>query len=442
MRSVQRYSIFTVAFLAIFLAWSGAAVCQVNPAEISKPKLKRAEQTYFQQLIELNHAIAQTKFPFSLVLNRYPGLDPKQQTGADQRGLEFIDFNGRVVLKISADYNAAFNARSLSQNQRANRVLDEVVVPILQLFPKYFSPQSDFDGVGLEISYHARADNKSYAYEGAEVLSIVLSKADAFRLGDIADPSDRQEIVDNSQVYLDGKAFGLMLGQRDPSALEEPAPAKSPRVPAPPTAAPPAASTSPVRLPGTTPEIASGLRATTPEALPSPATPDARAILMGQAPATQADAEALQTKLQAQLKALDDEGRAHDYFVDYAPPSFAVFRNQIYLQVTLRNPTVFDPNSTSIYRRAARSFDLFIAPRLKTLLTKIPNDPAIAGLDITVLTEFSAQAASSSEAIEFVCPIGPLRQFADAHITTQDLIDQSVVVVNGARIALDLQQVE
>jgi hypothetical protein len=184
------------------------------------------------------------------------------------------------------------------------------------------------------------------------------------------------------------------------------------------------------------------VRAPQPQALSSSTQPDARAILTGQAPATQADADALQSKLQAQLDALNAEGRAHDGFVDYAPPSFAVFRNRIFLQLTLRNPAVFDPNATSIYRRAARSFDLFLAPRLKGMLARTPEDPAIAGLDITVLTEFSIKAASSSEAIEFVCPIGPLRQFTNADITNQDLINQSVVLVNGVRISLDLQKVE
>jgi hypothetical protein len=38
--------------------------------------------------------------------------------------------------------------------------------------------------------------------------------------------------------------------------------------------------------------------------------------------------------------------------------------------------------------------------------------------------------------------VKPLRQFADAEITNQDLINQSAVLVNGIRIALNLQQVE
>jgi hypothetical protein len=434
------FAILTVVIGALW-GWSGATYCQVSPLEITKPNLKRAEQTHLQQLIELNRAITQTQFPFSLVLSRYPGLDPKQQAGADKRGLEFIEFQGRVVLKVSANYNAAFNAQALTQNQRANRVLDEVVIPILQLFPKYFTPQPDFDGVGFEISYHVRTDKPSYSYEGREVITAVFEKANAYKYAVTSDDADRQEILDNSEVFVDGKRFGLVLGQRNPATLDEAADAKSPRAPVIiPT--PPVVSASEVRPPVAAQKTTSALLVPKPDAPPSSAAPDTRAILTGTAPATQADAEALQTRLQAQLQTLNDEGRAHDYFVDYAPPSFAVFRNQIYLQLTLRNPSVFDSDATSIYKRAARSFDLFLAPRLKTLLVKTPKDPAIAGLDITVLTEFSTKATSSSEAIEFICPIGQLRSFTDADITNQDLINQSVVMVNGVRIALALQQVE
>ncbi len=158
--------------------------------------------------------------------------------------------------------------------------------------------------------------------------------------------------------------------------------------------------------------------------------------------ATKADADALQAKLQAQLQALDQEGRKRFHFVDYAPPSLGVFRNQIYLQMTLRNPALYDRNGTSIYKRAAQSFDLFLAPMLKGILEKAPNDPGIAGLDVTVLNEFSSQAASSSEAVEYLCPLTLLRRFADAEVTNQDVINQSVVLVNGVRVSLNLQQVE
>jgi hypothetical protein len=444
--SLRRWLIIPVMLAVAGLGLNCGADAQISPTEITNPRLKQAEQTYFQKLIDCNRAISQMTFPFPFVLSRFAGLDVKQQVGADTRGLEFIRFNDRVVLKISGDYNAAFNAQMLTQNQRANRVLDNVIVPILQLLPKYFPPPLDFDGVGFEIAYHVRTNQRSYSYEGREVLTIVFSKADAFRYASVPAGAEQQEILDSSQVYVNGTDFGLALGQRDPSLVAEsgkgihnppvqPAASVSSSVP-------PLPSSSGMPLPGTEQRLSPGFEALRAPASPSSAIPAAGPVPAATPAITQADADALQTKLQAELQALDQEGRAHAHFVDYAPPSFVIFRKQIYLQMTLRNPTVFDPDATSIYRRAARSFDLFLAPRLKTLLAKIPDDPAITGLDITVLTEFSAKATSSSEAIEFVCPIGPLRQFAGADITNQDLINQSVVLVNGVRIALNLQQVE
>jgi hypothetical protein len=108
---------------------------------------------------------------------------------------------------------------------------------------------------------------------------------------------------------------------------------------------------------------------------------------------------------------------------------------------------VFDANAGSIYKRAAQSFDLFLAGQLKGILERIPADAEIEGLDVTVLSQFSGKpagpsASSSPEAIEFALPLRLLRQFLDADITNQQLLDQSIVLVNGVRIGLNLQQVE
>jgi hypothetical protein len=157
---------------------------------------------------------------------------------------------------------------------------------------------------------------------------------------------------------------------------------------------------------------------------------------------TRADAERLETKYKSQLDALATAGQSTYHFVTYAPPSLIVFRNQIVLQLTLRNPNTFDKEGTSIYKRAARSFDLFLAPQLKSILERIPDDAELGGLDITVLNDLTGTAGHSSEAVEFVCPLKALRKFADSDITNQELISQSIVIVNGVRIALNLQQVE
>jgi hypothetical protein len=202
----------------IVLAFGGlsSASAQVSPAEITNPRLKSLEQTYFSELTEMNQAIARTKFQFPFVLHRVIGLESKDSLSADQRGLEFVMFHGRTILKISGNYNAAFTASSLTENERAGRVLDAIVLPILRLLPAHFHEPINFDGFGFEVSYHVRAKTRSYDYEGREQLTVVFPKADAFRYLAAHEDSERQEILDVSEIYLNGKQFGLVLGARDP----------------------------------------------------------------------------------------------------------------------------------------------------------------------------------------------------------------------------------
>jgi hypothetical protein len=62
--------------------------------------------------------------------------------------------------------------------------------------------------------------------------------------------------------------------------------------------------------------------------------------------------------------------------------------------------------------------------------------------DFSVLNKLSPTAKETSEAVEFICPRKELMQFVNAEITNQQLLDQSIVLVNGVRIALNLQLVE
>jgi len=427
---------------AAVLAGGTATFAQVSPEEIRDPKLKALEEAHFSQMAALRGKIQAMKFPLPFVLSRYVGLDPKDQAGTDTRGIEFVRFHDRAVLKVTGNYNAAFNATVLTRNQRANQLLDEVVVPLLGAVTEAIPPGANFDAYGFEISYHVRKRTRNYDYEGKEILTLVLDKADAVEYLKAPRESLRQEILDRSEVYVDGQDFGLARGEREAFPLSDSQKASRHQpAPAPET---PTASTPPAppanRVPGVHPDLPGGFHPPAATPTPDPRSPE-RDILTGAA-ATKADADALQDKLQAQLQGLDQEGRQRFHFVDYAPPSLDIFRERIYLQLTLRNPGLYDRNATSIYKRAAQSFDLFLAPMLKALLEKVPNEPRLAGLDITVLNEFSPQAAASSEAVEYVCPLVLLKKFADADITNQELLNQSVVLVNGVRISLNLQQVE
>jgi hypothetical protein len=447
----------------MLLTFGTSGLAQVSPAEILNPQLKVAEQVYFRQLEALNRAIRSVNFPFTFYLSRYVGLDPKRQAETDTRGIEFVKFHDRVVLKITGNYNAAYNAESLSDNQRASRTFEDVIVPILRVVIRTIPSDVTSDAVGFEVSYHARTRNKSYDYEGKEILVVVLDKPDAFGFFHSPHDSDRQDILNRSEIFLNGKEYGLQLGERDAvevEALGRPAsrPSAFSRVssphPAPASAPgsdsgllnlkddlPPAFRVSPAQ------KSAAGRLSAGLSAEPKSPPPVARASLPEPQPPpaaapTRADADKLQAQYQSQLEALAKAGAAQFHFLDYAPPSFAVFRKEIVLQITLRNTLQFDKGASSIYKRAAQTFDLFLAPELKGILDKLPVGGRFDGLDVSVINQLASKPSRASEAVEFICPLKPLRQFVDAEITNQDLINQSAVLVNGVRIALNLAQVE
>ncbi|MBZ5536514.1 MAG: hypothetical protein LAO31_11205 [Acidobacteriia bacterium] len=412
---------------------------QVSPDEIKDPQLKALEKTYLKSLIELKRGIGKLQFPFEFFLNRYAGLDPKEQVGADQRGLEFVNFHGRTVLKITGNYNASYSADLLTSNQRTNRVFDEIIAPILRILPTYFSNRDGFNFLGFEISYHVRRRTQGYEYEGRENFVLVMNRSDALGYSALKEGSLKQEALSRSETYLNGKEFVLALGQKDSIDLEtRDHTSVNPALLA--SAQGLIASSKDSRGPDKTGEEAGGYRTLSlgdragegqTGSVPVPA-----------ATPTQADVDAMQDKFRSQIDAMAKEGLAKYHFVEYAPPSFVVFQKKIFLQLTLRNPASFDMEGTSIYRRAARSFDLFLAPQLKPILDKIPEDADFAGLDVTVLNDLVSKTAHSSEALEFVAPLKALRRFVNAEITNQELIDQSIVLVNGVRVALNLQQVE
>jgi hypothetical protein len=440
---------FLIPALGLAIAFSvQSASAQVSPAEILNPDLKALEETYFPQLKALNQSIAKTKFPFPFYLSRYVGLDPAQQAESDSRGLEFVRFQDRVILKVTGNYNAAYDTARLTQNERAANTFRAVVLPVLSLLTATMPQDLSCDGIGFEISHHAHTRERSYDYEGKENLVLVLDRDDAWALSRASTDPERQEIVNRSKVFLSGKDYGLSLTERD--ALNVQALPRS--VPSKPDATSTARSSteaghspllrSSLSLPSAPPVVpgpAHSVSASGNPTLPSPKATDPQPA---SPPPTQVEADHLSEKYQSQLAALAKEGATKFRFVDYAPPTFMVFHDQMALQMTLRNSIQFVPGKGSIYKRAAQSFDLFLAPQLKDLSDKIPPDLEFQLFDLSVLNKLSPGTKGTSEAIEFICPRTALKQFVNAEITNQQLLDQSVVLVNGVRIALNLQLVE
>jgi hypothetical protein len=442
-----RQAIFVAIGLAIiFCARSSSA--QVTPSEILNPDLKALEESYFQQLKTINQSVARMKFPFPFYLSRFVGLDPARQAEADSRGLEFVRFQDRVILKVTGNYNAAYDTGRLTQNERAAATFRTIVLPILDQLTAVLPQDLACDGIGFEISHHTRTRDRSYDYEGKEILVVVLDRDEAWTLSRASTDPARQEVVNRSKVFVSGTDFGLSLSERDPlnvQALPRSVPAKLDATSTARSSTAAAHSSllkSSLSLPSASPVVpapADAVSASANPVLPSPKAADPQPA---NPPPTQADAERLSEKYQAQLAALAKEGKTKFHFVDYAPPTFVVFRDQMALQMTLRNSIQFGPVKGSIYKRAAQSFDLFLAPQLKDLSDKISPDVEFQLFDFSVLNKLSPGAKGTSEAIEFICPRTALKQFVNADITNQQFLDQSIILVNGVRIALNLQLVE
>jgi hypothetical protein len=439
MPSCARLRVLTVLLALV----AGAAVAprgfaQVSPNEILNPQLKALEKRYFQELKSINQAIARTRFPFPFYLSRLLGLDPAQQSEADSRGLEFVRFKELVVLKATGNYNAAYDAKQFTRNERAARTFRDVFLPILQIVTQTIPPDMDCDSIGFEVSYHVRDSQKSYDYEGRETLVVVLQRKDAFQMVQEKDDNARQEILDRSLIYLGGQDFGMSLLDRDPAIVDTGARSKSTKADATSSAE---VSSSAGRLIRANPNLMPSAAAGDPSMSSSSTKVD---LSQAKPAATTEQAEQLQAKYQAQLDALSKTGETKFQFVDYDPPAFVVVNKQLVLQMTMRNTSKFDPEKTSLYKRAAQTFDLFVAPKMKDILDIAPEEAPLDYYDFSVVNALISNTGGKdrSEAIEFLFPKTLARRFANSEITNQELIDKSQVLVNGVRIALNLQLVE
>jgi len=433
--------VLTCAWLAIMSFGSGvAASAQVSPNEILDPRLKSLEKEYLPQLKTINQEVFKIHFPFPFYLSRVVGLDPSQQVEADTRGLEFRRFRDRITLKATGNYNAAYDSKQFTRNERAARTFRDVFLPILQVITRNIPPDVDCDAIGIEVGFHVHDVGKSYDYEGRDILVVVLDRKDAFQMVLEKDDNGRQDILNRSMVFLGGEEYGLSLLDRDPMVVDPAARSKSTKIDATSTAS---SSTSASRLIRSNPNLLPSASAGGPADSAAGSSP--KVDLSQSKPAvTPADAEKLQMQYQQQLEALSKAGRAKFGFVDYDPPTFVVVSKQMVLQMTMKNSTRYDPDKTSLYKRAALTFDLFVAPKMKDVLDAVPSDLPVDYYDFSVVNPLlsSSGGKERSEAIEFLLPRILAQKFAKSEITNQELLDKGQVLVNGVRIALNLQMAE
>ncbi len=399
------------------------ASCQVSPTEVLGPKARADEQTYMPKLQSLHKTIAAASFPYPFNLARYVNAK-SGRAAADFNGLEFVSFQHRVVLKVSGIYHVVYDASSLSENMRADRTFQGAVIPLLRMVADKIPRTADCDGLGFEIVYGTRDIAKAYEFEGREALSVVFSMDDAYAFLDANEEEGRQAILNRAEVFLNGNPFLLALGRRDSLDRGTYDEAMSPLKP------------EIVRV-----ETSGSLNAVAPLTLTPKVEPSGTSGNLAEPSSQSGKSARLESMFRSRLLTLaNDEGRTF-HLEDGVEPSFEDDKDEVYLHFTMRNPRSFDGTGASIYKKAAQDFDLFLATELKELLKRVPVDAQFDALKLSVLDNLGGETKASEE-IVYICPLKSTRMFVQDRMTSQDLINQSVVLVNGVRIGLNLAAVE
>jgi hypothetical protein len=426
----NRAGLIALCWIALFLFVASASLAQVvSPAEIKDPALRALQQQYVDELRLTGQDILGTKFEYPFYLSRKLDLDQAQQLHADQHSIRFDTYNGRTVVAITGNYYAAYSSEKVSSDERARSTFLKVVMPLLQAVVPHFQSNHDVQGYAVEISHHIMGKVMGVAMERPENLMVFLPQTAALRLLGSKDDDTRQAALMQGQTFLNAQPMTIWLNGAGPQlAVNAPASdnstdgqsASAEIVSGGNDGAPPTGSTAhSSNLPRAKELPAPPPRDTSPQALSS---------LQG----------SNQQVVDQMVKELD----AQAHFVAYAPPKFVAFRQGIYLELSL-NSTLPASDAGSRYKLAAMAFDDHVVHLVRPLLAYFKDEQKFDGIGFSTTVHLAGKAAAgTSEAVEFYFPLSSLRCYEKYDCTGQQLLDAGTVLINGERVALDLQIAE
>jgi len=149
--------------------------------------------------------------------------------------------------------------------------------------------------------------------------------------------------------------------------------------------------------------------------------------------------EKLQTTYGSTVQKLTADLQETAHFVPYAPPAFIGFLDGAYLQLNINTDLERSENSSQ-YRLAALAFDTHISHLLRPVARYFHDNPQFEGIDFSTTVHPGGQAVA--ESVEFVVPFSALLCYEKYDCTGQELINRSVVLINGERVQLDLLRAE
>jgi hypothetical protein len=405
------------AVLVFLFAWQATAQV-LTPAEIADPAMRALQQSHIEELHAITAALAGHTFPYRFSFSRKLDLSERDQDRNDQRSIQFDRFEGKVVLKVTGNYFAAYSAERMTKDERANQTWRDVMLPILQAAVPALAREEVPDAFALEISHHVIRKVLGVDTESAENVVLILPTASARRLVEARDEAGRKAAVLEGAAYLNGAPISFWPGMPQ-GTRGEGAPVQVSSV----------SSVASVSSPAPAASL-SGERT----AAPSPAA----ALAPRATPSAPPEAEYRDT-LAGMLKDLD----AQAHFVAYAPPSFIEFRGGQYLEIAITT-SLAASDTGSQYKLAALAFDRHVAHLIRPFLSYFKDSSDFTGIDFSTSVRLTGATGEggTGEAVEFIFPLSALRSYAQYDLTGQQLIDAGFVLINGERAGLDLQTAE
>jgi hypothetical protein len=420
-----------LALVLIVAATSIASAQVLTPAEIRDPDLRSLQQQYINDLKVVGQDIQALPLEYRFYLSRKLDLDESEQQHADQRSIRFDRYNGQTVVAVTGNYYAAYPEK-IAADQRARSTFLNVVMPILKSEVPRFQANQQVQGYALEISHHVRGKVMGVMVERPENLMVFLPQSGALQLLGSRDENVQQAGLMQGQVFLNAQPINIWLnGQGPQPALgADPTPGAAERrtLPAGSEISQVAASSDPqvpVRV-AAAPVAKLNVVAPTPVRDTSP---QALAALQGSS----------QDLLANLVRELDPQA----HFVSYAAQSFVPFREGIYLELSLKT-TLPESAAGSRYKLAAMAFDDHVVHLIRPTAAYFKEETKFDGISFSTTVHLAGRspAAGKTEAVEFFFPFVALRCYEKYDCTGQQLIDTGTVLINGERVALNLQVAE
>src|SRR5271157_525230 len=426
--------LFVLSLFVFSLIVTSALPAQVvSPVEIKDPALRLLQQQYMDDLSRAGEDILSTHFDYPFYLSRKLNLDQARQQIADQSSLRFDSYNGKTVLAITGNYYAAYSAQKISPGQRARSTFLNVVMPILKAAVPRFQNNLHVQGFAIEISHHIMGKVMGVSMERPENLMVFLPRSGALKLLAAKDETAQQAALLQGEVFLNAQPISIWLNDAVP-----PAPADDHAEDPSANGASGTAQTGAEILP------AGNGSGPPPTASPTPLSP----LKPKEPPAppprdtsTQA-LSAVQLSNQPVVDRIVKELESQAHFVSYAQPKFVAFRQGIYLELSV-NSDLPASAAGSRYKLAATAFDDHIAHLIRPLLAYFKDEKEFDGIGFSTTIHLAGKSAvTTSEAVEFFFPLSSLRCYENYDCTGQQLLDAGTVLINGERVALDLQIAE